>query len=196
MRNLTALRTLFKRYCRSRDGATAVEFAILVMPFSALLFSIIELAIVFFIGSAMTHSMHDASRLIRTGEFQSRCGSAGDFKTEICNGMAGLGDCENNLKVDVVTSTTGQFSVGLLPAIPMEEDPAFPGEDRLQEPDGVYQPGANAAQAVVVIRARYYHPLILPGEMTRLSNLPQNNRLITSTTAFRNEPFPGGCSPA
>lgn len=179
----------FKRFARNDDGATALEFAILAVPFAALMFSIIELAIVFFIGSAVAHAMQDTARQIRTGEFQQTCGNAASFKAKVCDGMSGLGNCQANLRIDVVTSPTGRFMPNLLPPTPNTEDPSNPGNPTILPNTYVDTP----AQAVVVVRAQYYHPLSLPGTFTRLANQPGNYRLITSTTAFRNEPFPGGC---
>lgn len=187
------LKSIFTRklakYAKDRDGATAVEFAILALPFSALMFSIIELAIVFFVGSAVAHSMQDTARQIRTGEFQQTCGNAQSFKDQVCVGMSGLGNCQANLRIDVVTSPTGRFVPDLLPPTPTTEDPANPGEPTILPNTYVDTP----AQAVVVVRAQYYHPLSIPGTITRLANQPGNRRVITATTAFRNEPFPGGC---
>jgi len=42
-------------YLANRDGASAIEFAILFLPFIMLVFAILELAIVFFITATMTH---------------------------------------------------------------------------------------------------------------------------------------------
>ncbi len=183
------LKARLRRFAGDRDGATALEFAILVIPFSALLFSIIELAIVFFIGSTVSHAMQTTAREIRTGAFQASCGDAAAFKAKVCEEMSGLGNCQANLRIDVVTSPTGRFAPDLLPETPNEEDPSNPGNPVINPDTYVDTP----AQAVVVVRAQYFHPLSLPGEFTRLSNQPGNRRVITATTAFRNEPFPGGC---
>ncbi len=180
---------IFRRFRKDKDGATALEFAILVVPFSALLFSIIELAIVFFIGSTVSHAMQTTAREIRTGEFQASCGGAEEFKAQVCNGMSGLGNCQANMRIDVVTSPTGRFLPDLLPPTPNTEDPANPGQPVIPPDSYVDTP----ASAVVVVRAQYYHPLTIPGTVTRLANQPGNRRVITATTAFRNEPFPGGC---
>lgn len=181
---------LLKRYAKSEEGATALEFGILVIPFSALLFGIIELAIVFFIGSSVSHAMQEASREVRTGQFQATCKDAAAFKAEVCSHMAGLsGKCDQRLRIDVVSSPTGRFTPGLLPETPDDEDPGNPGEPQILPDSYVNTP----AQAVVVVRAQYYHKLAVPGELTYLSNQPGNYRVMTATTAFRNEPFPGGC---
>lgn len=176
------------RLARNHRGATAIEFSLLVVPFSALLFSIIEISIVFFIGSTLTHSVQSTSRDIRVGQFQQTCGDAADFKAQVCAGMSGLGSC-SNLRIDVRTSPDNKFSLDLLPDVPTTGDPNDP--DQPQIPPDTYD--QTSAGKVVVVRAQYYHPLTLPSSFTRLANQPGNTRLITTTTAFRNEPFPSGC---
>ncbi len=180
-------RKLWGRFKREKDGATAIEFAILALPFFALLFAIFELAIVFFLGSTLTHAMNESARDVRTGEFQSTCGGAEQFKTMVCGNMSTIGDCAN-LRIDVVTSPSGRFEPNLLPPTPQTLDPSTGQPQRL--PDSYIQ---TSARDVVVVRAQYYHELAFPGSLTKLSNQPGNFRVITASTAFRNEPFPGGC---
>jgi len=187
---LRTYRRWLKKYRDDKEGATALEFAILAVPFLSLLFAIVELAIIFFLNSSLTHSMNEAARDIRTGEFQNSCGGADAFKTRICDRLS-IGSCEN-LRIDVVSSPSGRFQPNLLPPTPIDEDPANPGNPQ-RLPDN-YVP--TVARSVVVVRAQYYHKLAFPGSMTRLANQPGNYRLVTSSTAFRNEPFPsGGCAP-
>ena len=178
----------YRDLIKNKDGATVIEFAILVIPFTALLFSIIEISIVFFVGSALTHSMQNTAREIRTGQFQASCGTAEAFKAKVCDGMSGLASCDK-LRIDVKTSATGKFVPDLLPSVPTTEDPDAPGEPQI--PSDTYD--NTAAGDVVVVRAQYYHSLTIPSSFTRLSNQPGNTRLIGAKTAFRNEPFPGGC---
>jgi len=52
-----------RRYFKNREGTAAIEFAILAIPFFMLLFAILELAIVFFINSTLTHSVPQLTRL-------------------------------------------------------------------------------------------------------------------------------------
>lgn len=174
------------RFRKDREGATSVEFAILLVPFCAILFAIVELGIVFFIQATMGHAMQEASRDIRTGQFQSSGGLAAAFKTEVCNNMAGLGDC-GNLRVDVVTSNTGRFEADLLAPTPRTnpDDPNAPPA----LPADVY--ADTGPRAPVIVRIQYYYPLTFPGQYTRLANSSGNVRIIQTVTAFRNEPFPG-----
>lgn len=180
----------FRHLRKNKDGATAVEFAILFVPFAMLMFAIIELGITFFITASVNHAMTASARQIRTGQFQQSCGAATQFKALVCEKMSGLGDCQANLRLDVVTSPTGEYEPAMLPPTTTDPDPDDPDEPTIPPDNYIDTP----PRAIVVVRAQYYHPLSLPGTYTRLANQPGNRRLITTTTAFRNEPFPSGCT--
>jgi Flp pilus assembly protein TadG len=182
---LKKLRFKAKNFRKDREGATAVEFAILFVPFSAMMFAIIELGIVFFIQTTVAHAMNQAAREVRTGNFQSTGATAAAFESLVCERMAGLGDC-SNLRIDVVTSDNDRFDPNILPPtqggdIASPDDPPQPPSTYVQTPP----------RAVVVVRAQYFHNLAFPGAYTKLSNASGNTRIIESVTAFRNEPFPG-----
>lgn len=180
----------FRRYRLNSDGATAIEFALLAIPFFMLLFAILELAIIFFISSTLSHAVSESGRQIRTGNFQN-CGKAA-FKAAVCDKMAGLGSCTKRLRIDVVSASS--FSVITLPDIPTPPVPA-PGDPDPVIPNGDYNESASGEP--VIVRATYYHSLMLPPELTRLENSPgTGNHVITVSTAFRNEPFPTLSCPA
>jgi len=171
----------------NQDGATAIEFAILGVPFFALLFGILEIAVLFFITSTTHHAVAEVSRQVRTGEFQSTGGGADEFKEAICDAMFGVGNCDN-LRIDVISSSTGQFTDLSLPVSPAScsgntaceaEDPNLP-EDTYSTTEG---------GDVVIVRVQYTHHLSVPNKLTRLSNAPGNTHVISATTAFKNEPF-------
>lgn len=173
-----------KRYSSNKDGATAIEFALLAIPFFMLLFAILELAIIFFISSTLSHAVSESGRQIRTGNFQS-CGQAA-FKAAVCDKMKGLGSCDQSLRIDVVSEPT--FSAITLPDAPPPPGQA-PGAPKPVIPNGEYD--ESVAGDPVVVRAVYYHSLLLPPQLTRLENTPgSGTHVISVSTAFRNEPFP------
>ena len=182
-----------RRYLKNREGTAAIEFAILAIPFFMLLFAILELAIVFFINSTLNHSVSEASRQIRTGNFQS-CGTKEKFKELVCANMQGLGNCEKRLRIDVVTDNS--FNTITLPAppAPPDPDPSDPTAEDIQNGEWTN----TVASAPVIVRGLYYHKLVLPTQLTRLENISGKGiRLLGATTAFKNEPFPtpGACPP-
>ena len=66
-----------RRFTRHQKGAAAVEFALVATPFLALLFAIIESALVFFAGQMLESAASDAGRMIMTGQAQLE---RGDFQ--------------------------------------------------------------------------------------------------------------------
>jgi len=179
----------FFRYKDAKDGATAIEFALLALPFFALLFAILELAIIFFISSTMTHAVSEAGRKIRTGNFQN-C-SQDQFKALVCAEMVGLGNCEERLRLDVVTNSN--FSSVSLPPPPAPPPTPPPPAPQVAPPipNGLY--AQTGASAPVIVRALYYHKLVLPTALTRLENIDGTGvHRMRATTAFQNEPFPAG----
>jgi Flp pilus assembly protein TadG len=63
-----AARCRLSRFGRSQDGSAAVEFALVATPFFALLFAIIETALVFFADQALDTAVQSTARLLRTGQ--------------------------------------------------------------------------------------------------------------------------------
>ena len=170
-------RARVSRFRSDRSGATVVEFAVLAFPFFLLLFAILELALIFYISSAVDNAVSDASRSVRVGQLQDSNTTATaqltTFRSDVCAGLSAFPNCEQKVRVILKRSTSGAFSGTLTSAKDNELDCSGPRE-------------------VVLLRVSYEFGLILPGKWTRLANAPNgsNAHMITSTTAFRNEPFP------
>ncbi|HHL42624.1 MAG TPA: pilus assembly protein [Hellea balneolensis] len=177
-----------RRFRKDGQGATAIEFAILGIPFAALLFGIVEISVLFFITSTTEHAVTSVARKIRTGEFQVADGTEAGFKAAVCAAMAGVGNC-NRLRVDVVTAGTGKFTDLVLPVSPPVCDP---NDDVCKEnppampPDNYNDSGSGD---VVIVRVQYVHQLAVPSALTGLANSSGNTHVISIATAFRNEPF-------
>jgi len=191
IKNRAGKRRFLRLIRQDTKGTTAIEFALLGIPFAALLFGIVEISVLFFMNSTVHHAVSEVSREIRTGEFQSTGGGAAEFKAAICSAMSTVGDC-NNLRVDVVSSSTGEFSALVLPVSPPNctgtpaQVEACEAADPVMPPD-VYNDTAGGD--VVIVRVQYVHPLSVPNALTRLANAAGNTHVITATTAFKNEPF-------
>lgn len=185
------------RFQKDEDGATAIEFAFIALPFFALLFGIIELAIVFFVGAALTHATSEAGRIIRTGNFQA-CGAEDQFKALVCSNMSGLGNCWKNVRIDVVDGAS--FKTISLPDPPPPQ-PRIAGQSGSaatpQTPNGSVSSEVDVAGTPLVVRSILYYRLVLPPILTRLETPGAPGvRILSATTAFRNEPFPasGTCN--
>lgn len=182
----------FLRKARKEDdGATAIEFAMLGLPFAALLFGIVEISVLFFMDSTVHHALAEVSRKVRTEEFQSSGGGASAFKTAVCAEMSGVGNC-NNLRIDVVSASNGKFSSLSLPQTfpPCTGTPAQKAACEANPPSIPASTYTNTSSGdVVIVRVQYVHHLSVPSALTHLANAPGNTHIITATTAFKNEPF-------
>lgn len=167
-----------KKYKDDESGVAAIEFAMVATPFFALLFGIFEVGLVFFNMSVLNNATASASREIRTGEFQSTGGQAAEFKQLVCEDLSAFMSCDN-LKVDV--RKYNNFSAVADPA------PVVDADGNTDYDDTGYQ--ASVGGEIVVVSVYYEYSLVAPGSLTGLSNISNNKRLLTSITAFRNEPF-------
>jgi Flp pilus assembly protein TadG len=171
---------LFRRYRRSQDGVTAIEFAIVAPPFLMLMFAIFEVGIMLFSEYVIEHGVSHAARMVRTGEVQTQPVSATEFKALVCGKLTSYLDCETKLHVDV--RAFDDFDQVNLPP-PLSEEGELSSEVTT---DSKFEPGDPLQ--VVVVRVYYDWPLFAPG-MTYMANMSDGRRLLAAGAAFRNEPY-------
>jgi Flp pilus assembly protein TadG len=176
VRRLTA-RGPLRRFVRRQDGTAAIEFALVAAPFFALLFAIIETALVFFAGQVLETGAADAARLIMTGQAQQQGFDQEKFKAAVCTRISGLFGCGGALQVDVRKYTSFSSAATGKPVdengnlLPTTYQNTCPGD-------------------IVVVRVMYQWPIYVSLLGLNLSDMSGNKRLLMATSAFRNEPFP------
>jgi Flp pilus assembly protein TadG len=137
---------ILRRFARREDGAAAVEFAIVAAPFLALMFAIMETALVFFASQTLETAVADSARLIMTGQAQTKSYDAAAFKTAVCAKINGLFDCAGGLQIDVKTySSFGS----------VDNSKPVDANGNLKTNFG-YQPGGPGD--IVVVRLMYLWP--------------------------------------
>ena len=87
---------------RDREGAAAVEFGLMALPFFMLIFAILEVAFMFFIDSSLDSALQMTARQVRTGKAASEHWTLATFKSKLCANMSLAFDCENKLRVRTV----------------------------------------------------------------------------------------------
>jgi Flp pilus assembly protein TadG len=182
-----AVRPKASRFLRNDKGAAAIEFAIVAMPFLALLFAIIETALVFFAGQVLETAVADKGRQILTGQAQTglvNLASIDDFKNAVCDEVKTLfgGGCASQIIVDVRTYPTfaaaGQ-DLGKPLIKDGDVDPSFTPQYVIGGPGDI-----------VVARVIFKWPLVVPNLLQNLGNVTSGTeRLLGATAAFKNEPF-------
>jgi Flp pilus assembly protein TadG len=174
----TSVRTLFRRFRRNRQGTAIVEFALVAPVFFALLFAIIETALMFFASQVLETITQASARQVLTGQAQSaNYPDATHFRTAVvCPLIPAIFNC-NNIYVDVknypaFTSVVinNQIVAGAFDSSTLSYSPGGPGD-------------------IVVVRFFYQWQLFVTGLGYNISNLNGNQRLLVATSAFRNEPY-------
>lgn len=183
-----ALRTALRRFRGNRRGSAAVEFALVAPIFFALLFAIIETALMFFASQVLETITQNSARVVLTGQAQSgsvtACAVSGvstpctqtTFKTYVCSQIPALFDC-SKLYVDVTSYST--FSAVTLSS-------HIDGSKNFDTTMS-YSPGS--AGDIVVVRLFYQWPLFVTGLGYNIANLTGSKRLLVATAAFKNEPY-------
>jgi Flp pilus assembly protein TadG len=172
---LASVRTLLRR----EDGSAAIEFAVVAAPFLALLFAIMETALMFLASQTLETAVQNSSRLILTGQAQNQGYNMQSFQQAVCQNLASIFDC-NSILIDVQTAQN--FST---------TNTSLPIQNGQLQNNFTFAPG-NPGD-IVVVRLMYQWPVYvsLLGLANSLSNMSGNMNLMMATAAFRNEPFQG-----
>lgn len=165
-------------FIKCQQASSAVEFALVVPWFLAVVFSIFEVGYVFLTDLAIESALSSASRLIRTGQAQKNGTSASQFKDLIYDNSYGLINKQNlNVDVDVFAS----FNDGAnLPDL-LDADGNLVNSQ-------VFKMGDR--DSIIVVRTTYVYDILNPfGKALQLSNYGDNQYLQVHIVAFKNEPF-------
>ena len=176
------LNDVLRRFGANRKGSAAVQFAFVAPLFFALLFAIIEVAMVFFANQILETGTQDAARGLFTHETQDSTADIAaaeqKFQTELCSGVQVLLGCSGVL-----------FDVRSYPAgTPFTVPPLFDAGGNAITANFTFQlPPANSSN-IVVVRSFYKWPLFFANLGFSLANIGTDKRLLTATSAFRVEP--------
>ncbi|MBE7217107.1 MAG: pilus assembly protein [Caulobacteraceae bacterium] len=179
------------RFASDLRGATAIEFAVLALPFVLAMLAVAEYGYVYLIDVSLDNALSAAARQVRTGQAQTAATTdpttgkstpapvtQKQFAQMVCSGFTWVNDCEGNLKVaSEVEASFGQQTA----AAPLDSS----GELRGDLPFSMGQPGD-----VVLVRAFYPWRMITPGLWTGVSApMSQNRVLLAAGSIVMNEPY-------
>lgn len=162
------------KWFRRCDGATAIEFSMLVMPFMLITLGIIELSIMFLSASIVEGATDSAARLIRTGKIQQ---SGGDqeamFRTALCSFSTALVDCEDMIIEVIAIDNYTDYT-----------DPVF-DTDGAMISHGFDAGGSNSK---VIVRVAFRYQMITP-IVGNMLNGPDGATQFISTIVMQSEPY-------
>lgn len=162
---------------KNKDGATAIEFAFLFMPYLLLSLGIIEMSMMFASESLLEGATTQAARTVKTGQLQqSGVGDVeGEFRKTLCAAAPVLIKCEEIVIEARVMDSFSDFD-DMLPTFDEDGNMVSSGFD----------PGASSGR--VLIRASYNYQAFTPlvGEMLWGTD---RRRLFISTIVMQIEPY-------
>jgi Flp pilus assembly protein TadG len=170
---------------RSISGATAVEFALVAPVFMLMFFAIVETGLVFLANMTLEKAVKETGRLIKTGQAQHADMSAAEFRAEVCAHIDYLMNCDaGELLIDV--RAFSNFGGASYPEALDEGGNLNPNLDS-------FNLGGSGlgGEAIVLMRVFYKWQLFTPLFAEYFANITGvgNVRLISSSLAFKNEPF-------
>ena len=159
-------------FVRDKSGAAALEFAIVALPFLAMILYIIEVGVDFLFFSQIDYATHKAAQEIRSGSVQIQNLTSAQFKTNVlCPKITGL-TC-SSLQVNVVV-------------IKQSEEWATWSPTSINPATAKWCPGGSTD--TVLMQVAYPVPLatmIWAGAQSTANGV----RYYLSAAAFRNDPY-------
>ena len=174
---------LFRRLLRRRDGAAAVEYALILPVYMYLLAGIVEMSMLFYTTTVVDGAVMDAGRQILTGQAQTSGNTLTTFQTAICNALGSVYDC-NSMTYNVQTFSS--FSTVSMPAVQLDAD------GNLVDSDGnpiVLPFNAGGSGEITVVRVIYSWSFFTPLIGYLMTGSSSTTKLLSTTTVFRNEPY-------
>jgi len=168
------------RFGRRRDGAVAVEFALIAIPFFLIVMATVQTVIVYMAQQELETVTEQASRYILTN--QATNDTQAQFASTVCQQVSALFNC-NNIMINVQNYGTGTSFSGASTAAPTL---TFNSIGQVTN-TWTFSPGSNGD--IVVVQVMYQWPIYLKPFSFNLSNLSNGNRLLMATAVFRNEPL-------
>ena len=189
LRTQVRVRWQLRHWKTDQSGFTAVEFAMVAMPFLMLLFGTLSVCLFYFTNFTLENAVWSASRGIRTGQFQQGEGSYSGittpedrkkaFKQALCAKAPAYIDC--NKVIVLVQSNSGGFG-GITQPV------CATNGTMVDQATAEFNPGG--ASSVVLITACY--PWDFGGRLPffALNNMKDGSLLLQASVAFRTEPYP------
>jgi Flp pilus assembly protein TadG len=159
-----------------RRGATAVEFALIAVPFMMSFFAFIEIGIVFLAQEELQTATTEAARLIMTGQAQTQNLTASQFQQKVCANAVAMFNCSG---IYVNVQKFSSFS-GMSMLNPLQNG-------TFNSANLTYNSG-NPGD-IVLVQVFYQWPVVTALLGFNLSNMNGSNRLLVATAVFRNEPY-------
>jgi len=177
-----ANRTGLGRLKRNEDGTTAIEFAIVAVPFFMFIFGLMGVSSYFFIMTSLEKGMDQSSRLIRTGQAQTANMTVNDFKQSVCDKAGTWVKCN---KVQVFVQKFADWNL-VQPQPCMSNAKSVVNSAKGTDPIENY---SGASNDIVLITTCYKWDFATKIPYLDLGQMNDGSMMMQASTAFRTEPY-------
>lgn len=167
------------RFTTERDGATAVEFALIAPPFFALLFAIFETTLFLFAQAALQNAANQAARMFMTGQVQNAGTTQSQFQTQICPLVSALFTC-SNVMVNVASSSDASGISTTAPTLTYNSNGTV---------SNTWSYSLGTPGQLMVVQLVYQWPIVGIPLGSLLPGLGNGTTEMMGVAAFRVEPY-------
>ena len=178
-----------RRLLRSRDGAAAIEFALLAIPYFLIIFAIIETFVAYTGEQLIGNAVDTLARQLRTGEIKSDT-TKDAFREKFCDEISILIHCDGGDSERLILDVRSFSTYADIPTtIPRVGGASFGALDATD----AFQPGGSGT--INMLRAYYRWEIITDLVRPYISNIrPADGSLpkeflIVATATYKNEDY-------
>ncbi|WP_395448397.1 TadE/TadG family type IV pilus assembly protein [Aminobacter sp. UC22_36] len=173
-------RGFLARFMRDQSGSTAIEFVILAIPFSLLVFAILESCIAFAGQQVLSNAADDVARQLRTGQVRAATVTKVSLEKMICD------------KLEILVAKGCPELVVDLRSYPTFADAAkvkikLTSDKDIDTTGFAVTPGPSMSKNMLQVFYRW--PVITDFMRASMSNLKGGKFLQYATVTWQNEPF-------
>lgn len=171
---------LLSRFTASDRGTVAIEFAALAIPFSLLVFAILESCISFAAQQVLANTADDIARQIRTGQVKAADLNESKLKEMVCGDLdiivsSGCPGLEVDLKEYASFSAAAAVTT------------KYTADNDIDTTGFAVTPGKSGTKNM--LRVYYRWPVMTDLMRKSMSNLKDDKTLLFATVTWQNEPF-------
>jgi Flp pilus assembly protein TadG len=171
------------QFSRKDDGSTAIEFAMVSVPFFTLIFMLFGFALYYFAMNNLDKGMDETARLLRTGQAQKSDMTVNQFKSDLCTKAGRWIECP---KVQVFVQKFASWDV-VAPTACLNAGGSIntnnaSGSDKI----ALY---SGTASEIVLVTTCYKWEFAQKIPFFHLGNMSDGSIMIQTSTAFRTEPY-------
>ena len=173
-------RRILKRFSRNARGSVAIEFAALALPFSMLVFAVLESGISFAAQQVLSNVADDVARQFRTGQITAATIDEDDLRQYVCNSLEivvtkGCPGLEIDLRPHDSFAAAAAMTIPFTPA----------GDLDISK----FKIELGKATSKNQLRIFYRWPVMTDFLRKSMSNLPNGKTLHYATVTWQNEGF-------